>query len=547
MKSNILQEQFKKIFDSVGVNQEIHDFLIFAKKEYSLTKHSKALDHISHLESFFNLVDSTYLEFEKKINRDDSHLNQALPSNHKTNTDDLIELDSLLNTLDDGYLIIKRDNAKVELASSVAKKFLGKDPTGESLIDIISIPQEKKESFQDWLNLVFMEAIPFQQLARLAPKGFHFGIQNKIIDVKFRPIRHPKNNALTKIAMILHDQSDLFETEKLINEHRLFTDMVMKYLNDKPNFIRLIQATRETADTLNSWTFGSTGDVQDQSKILTDRLHHLKLELNNLSMYSLGYKIHQIEDEILTFFKINLNPQEGENLVHLLGQEIYDSLDGFLNKYRHIFIFDNKITYTKEIPVENIYKFCAELLRMGLTDLLDYYVDEIVAVPFASLFAPLEAKIYAQSISQSNNIEYHLSDPKKIRVIPEFYSYFFDQLNPIFNHIINHKNENENNNCKLEIHVDLSGEEKNKKILISAYYFFGSKINNPNDTAEKELLETLNQAVNHIGGLLEIKSEDEFSVSLNIHLPFVSEINSDLVNWISGGCSEIKVSLRPVS
>lgn len=550
MGSKILQEQMRNIFKSDKFTKEIHEFLSMAKNEKSLQKFSYVIDKLTHLDNFFNLVDSTYLKFESELGKNISSAEPSTPSPIKTDADTpSLELNSLLNTLDDGYLIIGRDGANIELASSVAKKILGKDPTGEHLVNIITIPQDSKDSFQDWLNMVFMEAIPFKELARLAPKGFQFGTRDKIIDVKFKPIRNSADGSLNKIAIILHDNSGLFEAEKTIGEQKLITDMVIKYLNDKPNFTRLIQATRETADTLNSWTFNSTTDIQEQAKILTDRLHHLKIELNHLSMYSLGYKIHQIEDEIITFFKVNPSSQEGENLVHLLGQEIYESLNGFLNKYRHIFIFDSKIAQTKEISVESIYKFCTELLRMGLTDLLNYYIDEIVAVPFASLFASIESRIYSQSLSQDSDIDYNLSDPKKLRVIPEFYSYFFEQLVPIFNFIVSHKNADGLSNCKIHITIDLIGEEKNQKILVSINYSINSKTNASPQTAEKEesLLASLSQSASHIGGSLEIKPKTENSAILSIHLPFVSEINSDVMDWINKGGPETNTSLRTVS
>lgn len=550
MRSKVLQKQMKNIFKSNEWTQEIHEFLSLAKNDKNLQKFSSVIEKLMKLDSFLNLVDETYFKFENELNKTKSTARlSSLPISTKNEAESnspSLELDSLLNTLDDGYLIIGRDGANIELASSMAKKILGKDPTGDHLVNIITIPQESKDSFQDWLNMVFMEAIPFKELARLAPKGFQFGTIDKLIDVKFKPIRNSTDGTLNKIAMILHDNSVLFETEKIIGEQKLFTDMVIKYLNDKSNFIRLIQATRETADTLNSWAFNSTADIQEQARILSDRLHHLKIELNHLSMYSLGYKIHQIEDEIVTFFKVNPSSQEGENLVHLLGQEIYESLNSFLNKYRHIFIFDNKLFQTKEISVESIYRFCAELLRMGLTDLLNYYIDEIVAVPFASLFASIEARIYSQSLIQDSIIDYSLNDPKKLRVIPEFYSYFFEQLIPIFNYIVNHKNVDGLSNCKIHITLGLMGDEKNQKILVSINYSINSKSSDSPQDGEKEeaLLTSLSQSVSHIGGSLEVEPKTENSAIINIQLPFVSEINSDVMNWINNGGPEASTPLR---
>jgi len=568
MKSKILIDQIKKCFNTSEFESDLNELSALSKNINLTERQQNSLKKMAHLGKFIEVIDNTYFQLESEIKNHNPHFsidslvssagddsvstinNNHTPSSTSSKNEADIEIDSLLNTLDDGYLIISRDNAKIELASSIAKKILDKDPSGDHLVNIISIPKERKDSFQEWLNMVFMEVIPFNELVRLAPKGFQFGTRDKLIDVKFKPIRSLTDGRLLKIAMILHDNSSIFETEKIINEQKLFTDMIVKYLNDKPNFIRAIHNTRETADTLNSWTFNTINDIQEQSKIVSDKLHNLKVELNNFSVYSLGYKIHQIEDEIINFFSMKPLAQDGENLIHLLGQEINDSLNDFLNKYRHIFIFDSKLTQTKEIPVENIYKFCGELLRMGLTDLLKYYIDEIVVVPFASLFAPIEAKVYAQSLNQDSYFDYSLTDPKNIRVVPEFYSYFFEQLGPVFSHILSHRNDNAGNQSKIEITIDLNGDPSpNTKILISIKYSIITKNAVSSILTEKAetLISTLIQSINHVGGNIEVQTYNENSLLLNIYLPYVSEINSDMMNWLSSGGPEAGKPIRAAS
>ncbi len=397
--------------------------------------------------------------------------------------------------------------------------------------------------------MIFMEVLSFDELAKLAPTGFKLKNSNKHVKVKFKPIRNPETNKITEIAMVIIDPTAENIVAKELGEQKLFTDMIIKYLNNKPSFIKLIQRTRETTDTLKSWTFNNSSDFRIQAINLAKELNSLKKDLNSNCMYSLGYKLHQAEDEIITFFDVSSNSQDGENLIHLIGQEIFESLTEFLNKYRHVFIFDNKTAITKEIPVESIYKFCAELLRMGLTDLLKYYVDEIVAVPLSSLFAPIEARMYSQSLSLDRSIDFNVIDYKKIRTIPEFYSLLFEELGITFNSIIVSKKNSNLQVNRINITLDLGKRGSENSLFINFMVeidkLFKFNLDENSEVFEDEInLFKLNKVAQEMGGVLELSSNSSSTFTqFCISVPYVSELNSDVMDWLSSNSSKTGIPL----
>ncbi len=458
MRSKKLLRQIKKTLSSEDFESEILKLSEQIKAGQPIADVETWLERFSVFGHFLDSIDNSYsqnvtmlelanrsLEVSTKelyeANEKFRHINQAITA--------------MVNSLDEGFLVIDHEGICGQIVSLAAKNFLGREPVGEHLAEILQISAEDRDSFDEWLSMVFREVIPFEDLIDLAPKQLNNSEGQRRIEIKFKPIRNIEDGKIVEVVVILIDVSERTEAERKLGEQKLFTDMVIKYLNNKPNFVRMIQMTREIADSMKSWAFNPS-DWQEQFNSLTRELHTLKGGLNTLSMYSLGYKIHQTEDKILMFCKMNTNLQESETLIHLLGQELHESLEEFLQKHRRIFTFDNKPAVMKEIPTNNIYKFCSELLKMGLTDLLKYYVDEIVAVPFASLFAPIEANVYSQSLIQDKNIDFRVLDSRKIRVIPEFYTGLFEQLVHIFNNILDHGIESTEE--RQAIHKELRGK-----------------------------------------------------------------------------------------
>lgn len=555
MMSKNDRNKFNINFNSEEFKIELNEFISYLKSGKFPENADHWVDKLNELNTFLTQNSNNELnsaDYNNPLSSNNSNpinvdiLNETQVSLHKS--EDLARmLIGILDTLSEGYIIINREGRCGNFLSHQAKKFFNKAPHGDHLADIIDLPEENRDSFEDWLNMIFLEILSFDELAKLAPKGFKLKNSNKHVKASFKPIRNQETNKISEIVMVITDPNQETKTEKELGEQKIFTDMVIKYLNNKSNFIKIIHRTRETADTFKSWTFNDSLDFRIQASNLAKELNQLKRDLNENCIYSLGYKLHQAEDEIITFFDVSSNSQDGENLIHLIGQEIHESLIEFLNKYRHVFVFDNKTTAIKEIPVESIYKFCAELLRMGLTDLLKYYVDEIVAVPLVSLFAPIEAKVYSQSLSLDRNIDFNIIDYKKIKIIPEFYSLLFNELGHTINSIITLKKNPDLIVSKFNITLDLNKTNNDSHLNFSIEVDKSFKLINieKSEFLENEInLFKLETVLNEMGGKLLVNSSDSSPFTqFSFIIPYVSELNSDVMDWLNTNSNKTGMTL----
>jgi two-component system chemotaxis sensor kinase CheA len=441
MRSKKLQRQIKKNFQSADFEVELNAAIGILQNGGTLPDATAFYENLAALPHFLDTIDSSYTQNETMLELANRSLEVSTKELYQANEQFRLlnqAISAMVNSLDEGFLVIDRNGRCGAVVSNAAIRFLGREPKGEGLVEILNIKQEERESFGEWMQMLFNEVIPFDDLIELAPKQFNTGNPDQKIEIKLKPIRSSEDNSITDIVVILIDISEKAEAERKLGEQKLFTDMVIKYLNNKTNFIRVIQLTRETGDSMRSWV-SEEHSWTETLQTLSRELHTLKGGVNTFSMHQLGYKIHQIEDEILTFCAINTNLDENTELIRALGQDLLETLREFLEKNKRIFNFNDKTAQPlKEVPTNNIYKFCAELLKIGLTDLLKYYVDEIVVVPFISMFAPIEANIYSQSMNMDKQVDLVFIDPKIVKVIPEFYNVLFEQFVHIFNNILDH-------------------------------------------------------------------------------------------------------------
>lgn len=583
MRSKKLLRQIKKNFQSEHFEGELNEALQILKDGGQLPNITSFCESLEAVPHFFDTVDNSYTQNETMLELANRSLEVSTKELYQAN-EQFRQLNqaisAMVNSLDEGFLVIDKNGRCGAVVSNAAIRFLGREPKGENLTEILNIKPEERESFIEWLQMLFNEVIPFEDLIELAPKHLDIGNSDQQIEIKLKPIRAVDDNSITDIVVILIDISEKAEAERKLGEQKLYTDMVIKYLNNKSNFIRIIQMARETSDSMRSWV-SEEGSWDETLKTLCRELHTLKGGVNTFSMYQLGYKVHQIEDEILTFCCINKNLVENTELIRALGQDLLNTVSEFLEKNKRIFNFNEKTAQAlKEVPTNNIYRFCAELLKIGLTDLLKYYVDEIVVVPFISMFAGVEANVYSQSINMGKQVELIYHDPKIIKVIPEFYNSLFEEFAHIFNNILDHGLEppeeraavEKNPTGKINVKIEVINNEldKTKNWLELTISDDGKGINpdivrrkltekgiaHNNETDEQVIYHIFDQGfstnnattitsgrgvgmtavlmtVEQMGGRLGLNSIVGKGTTFIIRVPYVKEIDQNMVEWMA--------------
>ena len=344
MRSKKLLRQIKKNFQSEDFETALLQAADILKAGGTLSDIAAFCEQLQAVPHFLDTVDNSYAQNETMLELANRSLEVSTKELYQANEQFRMlnqAISAMVNSLDEGFLVIDKNGRCGSVISNAAIRFLGREPKGEGLAEILNIKEEEKVSFGEWMQMLFNEVIPFDDLIELAPKQLNLGTSEQKIEIKLKPIRSTEDNRITDIVVILIDISEKAEAERKLGEQKLFTDMVIKYLNNRSNFIRVIQLTKETADSMRSWVSEESAWGENLKTLLRE-LHTLKGGVNTFSIYQLGYKIHQIEDEILTFCSPNSDRNESTLLIRALGQDLLETLQEFLDKNKRIFNFTDR-------------------------------------------------------------------------------------------------------------------------------------------------------------------------------------------------------------
>lgn len=440
MIGKILNDQLVETFGSEDFLKEVLDAVAIWKKEGVAPVTQEVAYKLGEFGKLLEAIDSTYTKADNMIAFSNQWVADSAKELNESNQQVLFlnkAITTMFNSLDQGFLIIDATGTVTQFASRAAKNFIGRDPVGQHIADIFDILADNRDSFHEWLSMVFEEIIPFDDIIELAPKAFVTQDEDQKIEVLWKPIRSHETTKIEQIVIIFNDISEKHAAEASLKRQKNFTEMVIKYINGKANFIRMIQLTRETAELMKAWEF-SEEYGKASFEYLTRELHTLKGGLNMLSMDELGHRVHTYEEDIRVSEGRNASFKETEKIVRVLGNDLSENLKKFLDKYKRVFKFDSESASIKEVPTNNVYKFSEKLLKSGMTDLLRSFVKEIVEVPALSLFAPLESNVFSKSLQLGKSIDFLVKDPKEIRIIPEFYLDLFEQMIHVFNNMVDH-------------------------------------------------------------------------------------------------------------
>lgn len=98
-------------------------------------------------------------------------------------------LSALLDSLEQGFFIFGKDGAVLDVSSKACESTIECRPNGKFAWDVLKIAPNKMDEFTTWMQTIFMEMLPFEDLAFLGPETYpHSNGRN--ISLEYHPLRN---------------------------------------------------------------------------------------------------------------------------------------------------------------------------------------------------------------------------------------------------------------------------------------------------------------------------------------------------------------------
>lgn len=333
---------------------------------------------------------------------------------------------ALLDSLDQGFFVFDKDGKVLEIASKACEDVLEGLPQGKMIWEALKLPENKVDGFKKWMSTLFMEMLPFEDLAPLGPPTFMHSA-GKNIQLEYFPLR--TSDSVQGVVVVASDITELVEAQRQAEFEKSHAQLIIKLIRSKREISRFIKDADELLKELKSELQSPAGPDKETSFRV---LHTLKGGAATFSISEMAEKAHEAESLLLE------DPHHPQLLKKVT--EIDHAYVDFVNEAKEV--IGAQATSEErwiEIPASDI-KLWANYLydlpggKSFAAELRNQYLSEPVLHLLSPYIGLCERLAYQEG---KENPEIIIND-RDVRVNPEIYSNLFSTFVHIFRNSMDH-------------------------------------------------------------------------------------------------------------
>lgn len=375
---------------------------------------------------------------------------------------------ALLDSLHQGFFIFNSEGKVLEVSSKACENTIECRPQGQNIWDVLKLPEKKVDGFQKWMQTMFMEMLPFEDLAPLGPPTYPHS-ENKNIALEYFPLRGAEGT-MEGIVVVASDITSLVEAQNQAERDREYANLIINLVQNKKEIGRFIRESQTLLSDLQTGLKSSW--EQADSEFLFRQLHTLKGGAALFSIQDMAEHCHSAET-MLSDFK---ETASAEKYNELKEQSIHiaSSFDGFIKKSEEILGSSAMATERQlEIPVSKFQSALTKIEeKVHNNEVTQILLSEFAMESIGSFFNSYNDVAQRVAISQEkqlNTVEFTNAD---LKVLPEIYSSLFATFVHSFRNSVDHgiespfEREEKGKPAAGTIKVNFTLTENNSRLLI---------------------------------------------------------------------------------
>lgn len=352
---------------------------------------------------------------------------------HKQVTEHARLTEVLVNSLGQGFLSFGRSGLCGPMYSQACLDLLEGVPAGRHIADALSVPQDSREDFVGWLEVLYdpTHALGFDDAVRFLPQTFPHSVKRNIC-LEYKPIRN-EQGALVNVVVIVTDRTEETEAQALAEQRQQFANMICKIFKERNQFITTIGHVREFI----AYTGSGQVSLKDMPDLMR-QLHTLKGAVRHFDLLKFGTLIHEIESQIRS------STIETDTDLQLLVATAHDAIAA---EFGRVLVEVRDLIGEEEegrgniyeISEDKIYEFAEHLKSLKIdTALLAAYYRQIAAVPIRSCLLGFERELIEMAQQMDKNIKPVVYSGGNVPVLARPLQGLFFSLTHISRNIIDH-------------------------------------------------------------------------------------------------------------
>ncbi len=202
-------------------------------------------------------------------------------------------LSALLDSLGQGFFVFNEQGKCLEVFSKACERTVECRPPGKDIWTVLKLKEREIIGFKKWMTTLFMEMLPFADLAALAPIKFP-NSQGRHINLEYHPLRSGSGK-IEGVVVVATDVSDLVAAKLQAESEKAHAGMIVSLVQNRQQVLSFL---RESEVLL--------GDLHRQMEMRNDLdhekvfriLHTLKGGAASFSIKNLTDQCHESESSL---------------------------------------------------------------------------------------------------------------------------------------------------------------------------------------------------------------------------------------------------------
>jgi two-component system chemotaxis sensor kinase CheA len=361
------------------------------------------------------------------------HYSENLEIMVKERTSEISDLNrtmsALLNSLSQGFFIFNQEGTCANVYSEACLSTIEVAPAGKKLWDVLRLNEKETTGLKRWMQTIFSEMLPFEDLATLGPQQYQHS-KGHHIQLEYHPLKSV-DQKISSVVVVSTDITSLVEAQLEAERERQHAKMILSLITHRRQFSNFLRETEAILSHLTQSLETTNFDFDSAFR----SLHTMKGGFATFAVQSLVDVCHEAET-LLTKWKDQPTPK---NFQELKAQclEIPRHFSQFLTENRALITISSKTAQRwVEIPAERLVHFAANPLLSPIlqTEFLMDFIMEPVS-HFVSHYEEMMQQMAVQEGKLLLPLEILNGD---VRVLPEPYEALFNSLLHAYRNAVDH-------------------------------------------------------------------------------------------------------------
>lgn len=343
-------------------------------------------------------------------------------------------MSALLDSLGQGFFIFNSEGKILDVSSKACENTVECKPDGRQIWDVLKLPKNKIEGFQKWMQTLFMEMLPFEDLACLGPESYPHS-QNRNIALEYHPLRGAEGT-MDGVVVVASDITSLVEARKQAEREKEHAKLIIHMIKSKREIHRFIQEAQEILQHVRAEVSKDEGPYNIDE--LFRSLHTLKGGAALFSIKDVAETCHEAEGLLAELKDSWTHP----GFISLRGKcfEIDQNFDKFLNQTKEILGSPSVVEERQiEVAISKLNQIARKVGSLpGGGTVARELLLELAMEPVQSFIEPYSEVMLRVAEKVDKMIHPLKITNGNLMVIPEIYNGLFSSLVHAFRNAVDH-------------------------------------------------------------------------------------------------------------